>query len=66
MPQPRPDRPNVGQWEGESIAPGETRNFRLTVSESYSGMNVRIPIQVVRSMQPGPTLLITAALHGDE
>lgn len=66
MSQLRPDRLNVGQWEGESIAPGETRDFRLTVSESYSGMNVRIPIQVVRSTQPGPTLFITAALHGDE
>ena len=66
MSELRADRPNVGVWEGEQIAPGETRNFRLTVSESYSGMNVRIPIQVVRALEPGPTLFVTAALHGDE
>lgn len=59
-------RLDIGQWDGESIAPGETRNFRLTVSESYSGMNVRIPIQVVRALEPGPTVFVSAALHGDE
>jgi predicted deacylase len=59
-------RPSVGQWEAETIAPGETRNLKLTIGESYSGMHVRIPIQVVRAEQPGPTLFVTAALHGDE
>lgn len=56
----------VGRWDGEDIAPGETKNIRLTVSESYSGMNVRIPIQIRRAVDDGPTLFITAALHGDE
>lgn len=57
---------NIAEWEGEYIAPGETRNLRLTVSESYSGMNVRIPIQVTRARLDGPTVFITAAMHGDE
>lgn len=60
------ERPDVSVWEGESIAPGETRNFRLTIGESYSGMNVRIPIQVSRAIEDGPTVFVTAALHGDE
>lgn len=62
----RGPRLDVGQWEGEPIAPGETRNLKLTIGESYSGMNVRIPIQVSRAEQPGPTVFVTAALHGDE
>jgi predicted deacylase len=57
---------DVGKWGVEEIAPGETRNLKLTVSESYSGMNVRIPIQICRAKQDGPTVFITAALHGDE
>ncbi len=62
----KPDRPDVGDWDGELIALGETRNIKLTIGESYSGMNVRIPIQVCRAEQPGPTVFVTAALHGDE
>lgn len=61
-----PPRPSVDQWQEVSIAPGQTRNMLLTIGESYSGMNVRIPLQVSRGLQPGPTVFITAALHGDE
>ncbi|QDV22117.1 succinylglutamate desuccinylase/aspartoacylase family protein [Aureliella helgolandensis] len=57
---------SIATWDEGDIAPGETRNFRLTVSESYSGMNVRIPIQVRRAKREGPTVFVTAALHGDE
>ncbi|MEZ6134942.1 MAG: M14 family metallopeptidase [Pirellulaceae bacterium] len=57
---------SVDTWGNEHIAPGETKNIKLTVSESYSGMNVRIPIQVRRAKAEGPTVFVTAALHGDE
>ncbi len=57
---------SVADWNGQSIAPGEARDVKLAISESYSGMTVRIPIHVRRSCQPGPTVFVTAALHGDE
>ncbi|RMF37204.1 MAG: succinate dehydrogenase [Planctomycetota bacterium] len=57
---------DVGDWPNQTILPGQTRNVTLAVSESYSGMTVRIPIQVRRAEQPGPTLFVTAAIHGDE
>lgn len=60
------DALSIGRWGNDTIAPGETKNLRLTVSESYSGINVRIPIQVRRATEEGPTLFVTAALHGDE
>lgn len=66
MELPDQDKPDIGVWDGQTILPGETRNLNLTIGESYSGMNVRIPVQVCRATQPGPTLFITAALHGDE
>lgn len=56
----------VGDWNGQLIEPGEARDIKLAVSESYSGMTVRIPIHVRRSLKPGPTVFVTAALHGDE
>lgn len=57
---------SIDEWNGESIAPGETRDVTLAVSESYSGMNVEIPIRIQRAVEPGPVVFVTAALHGDE
>ncbi len=62
----KPERKLIDDWNGEQIAPGESRDIRLAVSESYSGMTVKIPLQVRRAKQPGPVVFVTAALHGDE
>ena len=48
------------------VPPGEDRPFRLIGSESFSGMAVRIPIFVERGVSDGPTVFLTAALHGNE
>ena len=56
----------IDDWDGESIAPGESRDVTLAVSESYSGMNVEIPLRIQRAVEPGPVVFVTAALHGDE
>ncbi|MEZ5063526.1 MAG: succinylglutamate desuccinylase/aspartoacylase family protein [bacterium] len=48
------------------IAPGETREIYLEVSQSYTGNPVRIPVHVESGKKPGPTVLVTAAIHGDE
>lgn len=54
-------------WDGTpEIRPGTSADLELTVGESYSGMNVRIPIHVKRALEEGPSVLVTAALHGDE
>jgi predicted deacylase len=59
-------RLSVGNWFGERIEPGTIRDVMLPVGESYSSMTVEIPIQIRRAVEPGPTVFITAALHGDE
>lgn len=56
----------IDDWNGETVAPGETRDIMLAVSESYSGMTVEIPIRVQRAVEDGPVVFVTAALHGDE
>ncbi|MGI9012782.1 MAG: succinylglutamate desuccinylase/aspartoacylase family protein [Phycisphaerales bacterium] len=48
------------------IAPGTTRDVRLSISESYAGDPVHVPVRVIRAHEPGPVVLLTAAVHGNE
>lgn len=65
MGNPRPRKP-IDHWQGDPIAAGESRDVRLAVSESYSGLTLRIPIHIRRADEDGPVVFVTAALHGDE
>jgi len=65
MTKPRNRKP-IDVWNGETIPPGSSRDVKLAVSESYSSMNVRIPIHIRRAAEDGPVVFVTAALHGDE
>lgn len=51
---------------GVEIAPGEKRQFRYEVSETYLGDAVEIPVTIIHGEQPGPRIFMTAAVHGDE
>ncbi len=51
---------------GVSVAPGESQDVRLKISETYTGDEVAVPIRVIRAKNPGPTIFISAAVHGDE
>ncbi|WP_418279908.1 succinylglutamate desuccinylase/aspartoacylase family protein [Halorubrum sp. DTA98] len=53
------------RFESE-VAPGETRHLRYEVSETYLGDPVKIPVTVVNGEGSGPTVCMTAAIHGDE
>ncbi|MBW2494542.1 MAG: succinylglutamate desuccinylase/aspartoacylase family protein [Deltaproteobacteria bacterium] len=59
------------RWEGLPlldvvVRPGESRRATLAVSESFVGAVLDTPVLVVRGMHPGPTLCLTAGIHGDE
>lgn len=54
------------EFAGAAVPPGETRDLTLEISQSYAGAAVGIPFRVVRGQDPGPVLLLTAAIHGDE
>jgi predicted deacylase len=47
------------------VGEGETADLRLKVAESYTAEPVSIPLTVVRG-GAGPTVFITATVHGDE
>ncbi|SEH12277.1 hypothetical protein SAMN04487967_0735 [Natronorubrum sediminis] len=53
-------------YDGGRIDPGETANIRYGISETYLGDPVRIPVTVINGEQPGPTVFLSAAAHGDE
>jgi len=59
-------RRDVGDWGPVQVAPGAQAEVRITVSESYSGADISIPVHVWRGPDPGPTVFVTAAVHGDE
>ncbi|MDX1454478.1 MAG: succinylglutamate desuccinylase/aspartoacylase family protein [Gammaproteobacteria bacterium] len=54
------------QIEGNSIAPGERASFNLPLSTHYTNAPVEVPFRVINGRQAGPTLFISAAVHGDE
>ncbi len=53
-------------WFGTVVAPGESASLSVIISEGYSGADVSIPVEVWRGAEPGPTVAVTAAVHGDE
>ena len=48
------------------VAPGESRRFSWSATELFEGVPVSTPVLVVNGELPGPTLCLTAAVHGDE
>ncbi len=48
------------------IRPGEIRDLKLPVTQSYSGARVSVPVRVERAERPGPVVLVIGAIHGDE
>lgn len=57
---------NTDSWFNHPVGPGEAINTELVISESFSSRSVSVPIHVRRGSEPGPTVFVTGALHGDE
>ncbi|WP_336038218.1 succinylglutamate desuccinylase/aspartoacylase family protein [Halobacterium yunchengense] len=53
-------------YNGGRVDPGERADIRYSISETYLGDPVRIPVSVVNGERPGPTVFLSAASHGDE
>lgn len=49
-----------------TIMPGEERKIELPVAKLYTDADVSLPVHIFRSKKPGPTIFISAAVHGDE
>jgi len=63
-----PSKPAADIFEigGARIVRGEGRIVQLPVANLYTNTPVTLPVRVLRGKEPGPTLFVSAALHGDE
>ena len=50
----------------EIILPGESKTINMEIAKLHTMTKLKIPIIVERSNFEGPTVLLTAGLHGDE
>jgi predicted deacylase len=50
----------------QRIGVGEKQKFRLLAERSFEGSFLDMPIFAARGARPGPTLCVTAGIHGDE
>lgn len=57
---------NILQILGESIALGESKEINFNIAKLHTTTSVEVPVIIERSKKPGPTILITAGIHGDE
>lgn len=51
---------------GHEIKPGESRELSFDVANLYTTSSIDVPVLIERSKNPGPTVLFTAGIHGDE
>jgi len=54
------------QLLGSKVASGTSQRLSWTATELFEGVPVETPVLVVNGTQPGPTVCLTAAIHGDE
>lgn len=51
---------------GENIKPGQSATVTFEVAKLHTRNTLDVPIIIERSKKAGPTVLITAGIHGDE
>lgn len=57
---------NILSILGEQIKPGEHKEVNFDVANLHTASPVNVPVIIERSKKPGPTVLFTAGIHGDE
>ncbi|MEL6869914.1 MAG: succinylglutamate desuccinylase/aspartoacylase family protein [Pseudomonadota bacterium] len=60
------DRNRIVRIGETEIHPGERRSIDLPVADLYTHTEMHMPVEVINGKQPGPTLFVCAAIHGDE
>lgn len=51
---------------GEDVPLGASKEINFNIAKLHTGTKVEIPIIIERAKIPGPTILFTAGIHGDE
>jgi uncharacterized protein len=61
-----PKKTDILNILGESIPLGERREINFNVAKLHTRTTLEVPVIIERSQKPGPTILFTAGIHGDE
>lgn len=59
-------RAKAGLFFGQQVQPGQRAFIKLPLPSLYDCSPLEMPIHVIRGKWEGPTVCITAAIHGDE
>ena len=51
---------------GSEVPPGASRIVDLVIPKLYTHTDIVMPIRVINGRRDGPTLMVCAAVHGDE
>ncbi len=51
---------------GIKIKPGERTRLEIPIASLFDYTKITIPVEVIRGVKPGPTMFVSAAIHGDE
>jgi predicted deacylase len=51
---------------GVTVKPGSRQSIDIPLPSFYTHSSVNMPVHVIHGRRPGPVLLISAAIHGDE
>lgn len=58
--------PDIIEINGTKISRGEDKELDLRIARLPTYTNIDLPVRVIRAEKPGPVLLLTGGLHGDE
>ncbi len=58
--------PEIDEVGGFATPAGQRTNLELRVARLPTGTWVSLPVAVIRGNRPGPTVWLSAAIHGDE
>jgi len=66
--QPADSRPPAEPFEiaGHTIRPGERSQFDVPGAQLYTHTPLHTTLEVIHGKEPGPVMLVCAAVHGDE
>lgn len=60
------NEPDLLHILGKKVALGQSAKVSFNVAKLHTQNTIDVPILIERSKKPGPTVLITAGIHGDE
>lgn len=63
---PKITEDNILEILGEKILPGKSATINFNMAKLYTTNSVDVPVIIERAKKPGPVVLLTAGIHGDE